>query len=241
MNTLAEQVIIDIITEEMGLAADQIWVRDQNRKIPPDNRLYVVVGFVDGTVISSTRSTAPFLTTDNRVTPETGIRVDAYLDTRITAEGDVRESAEQPGGQRITTEGGNRVFPFETLKELSHVINGEHIQIDIFSRSIEAVQRRWEPIAALKSIYSQQQQEAEEFKIFSIPQSLVNTSETEGGSRLNKFSMVITCHVWYRKEKVLLSDGDDYYDDFHTRVDDERTIGTGHGIIEFEIDQTGVK
>lgn len=185
---LAEQVIVGILTQEMGLPQDNVWVRDQNKQIPPDTQLYITVGMVDSKVLS-------------------------VVDTVI--------STDSPDG----------------MKEIQQVQTVDQIQIDIFSSTTEAIFRRWEILAALSSIYSVQQQEASYFKIYKIPRNFVNTSETEGGSRLNKFSMVISASVWYYKEKVLSTPNGDYYNDFDTRVDDEVSIGTDEGIIEFNISE----
>lgn len=183
-NSLAEQVIIDILTQEMGLAAEQIWIRDQNRKIPETPGLFVIVGLVDGRPIGI----------DNTVVP---------------------------------TEDG--------MKEIQQTVALENIMIDLVSKNNEATLRRWEVVLALRSIYSIQMQEKNWFKVFRIPRSFVNASSAEGGSQINRFSVTVPCHVWYRKEKVLSSPNGDYYDDFDTRVDDAKTIGTEHGIIEFNI------
>lgn len=49
-----ENYIIDIIRTEMALDQNHIWIRAQNRKIPPNaNELFVVVGAVDFNPISS--------------------------------------------------------------------------------------------------------------------------------------------------------------------------------------------
>ena len=95
--------------------------------------------------------------------------------------------------------------------------------------------RNWQVVAAMQSFYSQQQQELNNFKIFRIPQSFLNTSSAEGGSNINRFSITVPCFVWYRKDTILNSPLGDYYDDFTTRVDDEQTIGTDTPIAEFEI------
>ncbi len=47
MDKLSSQYVIDILREEMGLKDDQVWLKNQNRKIPNDRRLYVVVGVVN--------------------------------------------------------------------------------------------------------------------------------------------------------------------------------------------------
>lgn len=111
----------------------------------------------------------------------------------------------------------------------------EKQQIDIFSRDVTALKRRVEILMALQSFYSQQQQEIYSFRIFQIPQNFINTSDTEGGSRINRFSITIVCATWYKKDKLMTQAGGDYYDDFSTRVDDEETIGTDTPLIEFEI------
>lgn len=122
-----------------------------------------------------------------------------------------------------------------TINEVQEIVQRENIQIDIFSRDNKARTMRWEIQTALKSIFSQQQQEKNNFRIFRIPTSFVNSSEVEGTSELNRFSIVIPCHVWYRKVKTLSDTSSEYYDDFSTRVDDEQTIGQPNGLIEFNI------
>lgn len=112
------------------------------------------------------------------------------------------------------------------------------IQIDVFSRSTEALLRRWEVLTAMTSQYAQQQMEQYQFRIFAVPNSFVNTSDAEGGSVINRYSIIFSTHAWYRKEKVLQSN--DYYNDFDTRVDDEDTIGQPEGLIEFNIKEEGV-
>ena len=187
MNSLAEQVIIDILKERMGLADSQIWVRSQNRKIPADTKLYLIVGMVSTQVNS----------------------VQTYMEDRI-----IETRTKQV--------------------EINRVQTLENIQIDILSRSNDAITRRWEILAALKSIYAQQKQEANYFKICRESVSFLDTSSAEGSSQLNRFTITIPCFVWYKKETVLEEEYD-YYDDFTQRVDDAKTIGEAEGLIEFEI------
>lgn len=123
----------------------------------------------------------------------------------------------------------------EVMKERQRICVAENIQIDIQSRSNESILRRWEAIAALRSVYSEQVQESGYFKIFRIPTSFINTSETEGAEKINKFSITIVCHVWYSKEKIISSPNGDWYDNFDTRVDDKTTIKEAEGLIEFNI------
>ena len=109
----------------------------------------------------------------------------------------------------------------------------ENIQVDILSRSNAAILRKNEVYLAFNSIYSKQQQELNNFKIARIPTSFVNSSSAEGGSTLNRFSMIVPCLVWYRKERVI----EEYYDAFPARLDDEQTIGTEEPLFDFEIDE----
>lgn len=120
-----------------------------------------------------------------------------------------------------------------TQYEINTVQQQEAIQIDILSSASNnyAMLRNWEVIAALQSFYSQQIQEQNDFKIFRIPRSFVDTSSAEGGSMLQRYTITIMAFVWYRKQKIF----GDYYDDFTVRVDDEKTIGTATPLIEFEI------
>lgn len=121
------------------------------------------------------------------------------------------------------------------LEEKLSIVMRENIQIDIFSRNIDALTRRWEIQAALRSVYSTQVQEENKFRIYAHSSSFVNTSETEGAERINKYSITIPVHVWYSKTKAISTINGDYYDKFSTRVDDSQTIGQPDGLFEFEI------
>ncbi len=188
MDSLVVQVIINILGEEMCLDADRIWIEGQNRLIPPDKGLFVVVGLSNAKPFGNT--------------------------TYMTSE-TVNNTVVQ--------------------HEINEVVQCEEIQIDILSRSNEAIFRNWEVVAAMQSIYSQQQQELNNFKIFRIPKNVVKTSGAEGGSNINRFTITVAAFVWYRKDKILSSPLGDYYDDFTQRVDDDVTIGTNNPIAEFEI------
>jgi hypothetical protein len=138
----------------------------------------------------------------------------------------------------------SRSLPFEdagppvTLKEELRVTVMENHQIDIFSRNYDALTRKWEIVAALRSIYSQQVQETNYFKIFRIPISFVDSSETEGPALIFKYSIVLPLMVWYAKTQAINSivPGEDWYESFDTRVDDETTIGDPSGVFEFNIE-----
>ncbi|WP_299074737.1 hypothetical protein [uncultured Paraglaciecola sp.] len=186
METLAEQTIVDILGNQMDLDSQRVWIRDQNKKIPQGDGLFVIVGMISSKPFSVNKYSTP---TDD----DTG------------------------------------------LKEIQTVIAQEQIQIDIISRNTDAITRRYEILTALNSTYAVQKMEAGNFKIFKMPTAFLNASEAEGGSRINRFSVTVTAHVWYRKEIELASG--DFYNDFDTRVDDKETIDEADGLIEFTIDE----
>lgn len=191
MDSLAEQIFIDVIKGEMALNDTQAWIRSQNVKIPTDSGLYVIVGMVDAPrVMSSVRFT--------------------------------KETSDDP----------------PQLLQCQQIVMRENIQIDIFSRDNSAILRRWEIIAALTSYRAAQAMEANSFKIFRTPTTFVNTSGGEGGSTINRFTLIVPCHVWYYKENALPTY--DYYDEFGNRVDDANTIATVDPLIEFTIDENTV-
>lgn len=121
------------------------------------------------------------------------------------------------------------------IKTVQQVQARENIQIDIMSSSNLALLKRAEVLMALNSVYAEQKQEEYQFKIFQIPQSFVNSSSAEGGSQINRFTIVIACFVWYKKITNYSDISGDYYDNFETRVDDSKTIDDTNGLIEFEI------
>lgn len=187
---LASQIIIEILVSEMGMSDQRVYIKDQNRVIPPDDEMSISVGMVDAKAMSTK--------------------------TRLVESG---------------------VDPDIVVSEENYVRMRENIQIDVFSRNTDAITKRWEVIAALNSIKAQQAQEENLFRIFNLPNSFLNTSSVEGGSRLNRFTLLFPCFVWYKKTKILQPDGDQYYDEFTTRVDDEVTIGEDEGLFEFTINE----
>jgi hypothetical protein len=63
------------------------------------------------------------------------------------------------------------------------------------------LQRKEESVMALHSIYAQQVQEANSFKIFrNIP--IIPVNEVEGTARLYRFDLEVKVMSWYNKVKV---------------------------------------
>jgi hypothetical protein len=218
-----------------------VWLRDQNRKLPNDSALYIDVGIVNSYVMSSEtyiRDGAPSNNWDQLGqtydTPAVGGFDSGNYDlpgrsydqqSGVEYDQGVVENFDQPG-QDFDVSGQTWDAKQNATTEVNKLQMREDIQIDIFSRSNAAIFRNWEVIAALQSIYSQQQQELVNFKIFRCPRAMINTSSAEGGYQLNRYTITISCFVWYVKETLLTTNNGDYYDDFHQRVDTHKTIGS---------------
>lgn len=97
--------------------------------------------------------------------------------------------------------------------EIQTVYGRASVQIDILSRSREARIRRAELLMALNSYYSKEVQDREQFRIFELPQRFINTSGLEGGSEINRFSLIIRAMISEDKVK-----GSDYYDTFNASI-----------------------
>lgn len=97
--------------------------------------------------------------------------------------------------------------------EIQTVYGRASVQIDILSRSLEARQRRAELLMALNSFYSKEVQDKKQFRIFELPQRFINTSSLEGGSEINRFSLIIRAMISQDKVKDT-----DYYDKFNETI-----------------------
>ena len=101
----------------------------------------------------------------------------------------------------------------ETDEEVQTVYGRASVQVDILSRSLEARQRRAELLMALNSFYSKEVQDKKQFRIFELPQRFINTSGLEGGSEINRFSLVIRAMISQDKIKST-----SYYDTFNANI-----------------------
>lgn len=104
-------------------------------------------------------------------------------------------------------------YDSETDDEIQTVYGRASVQIDILSRSLEARQRRAELLMALNSFYSKEIQDKHQFRIFELPQTFTNTSGLEGGSEINRFSLIIRAMISQDKIKST-----SYYDTFNAQI-----------------------
>lgn len=95
----------------------------------------------------------------------------------------------------------------------------EKYTIKIFSKDTSALARKEEILMALASIYSQQQQESNSFRIFPIMQ-IQDVSEVEASARLYRYDIEVTVFAWYSKTKI-----QEYYNSLNVEVlvDEGRT------------------
>lgn len=97
--------------------------------------------------------------------------------------------------------------------EIQTVYGRASVQVDILSRSREARIRRAELLMALNSYYSKEVQDKHQFRIFELPARFLNTSSLEGGSEINRFSLVIRAMISEDKIKET-----PYYDQFSGNI-----------------------
>ena len=117
----------------------------------------------------------------------------------------------------------NRNIPVpltSSMSEDQQVNLQEQITISVMSRNFEATYRRWEVFAALKSIYAQQVQEEQAFKIFPNG-SISDLSALEGAAMLKRYDCNVTTFTWYSKTKVV-----DYYEHFSAEITTDKQAAT---------------
>ena len=106
----------------------------------------------------------------------------------------------------------------------------EEVCIGIYSVDLEALQRKEEVAMALHSIFSQQIQEKNSFKIFRNV-NIIPVNEQEGTHRLYRFDIECRVQAWYSKTKVA-----EFFNSNEVQVYDEG--GQPIIIVEFVIPDT---
>ena len=101
----------------------------------------------------------------------------------------------------------------ESDKERQILYGRANVQVDIFSRSNEARNRRGEILMALNSFYSKEVQDSKQFRIFELPSTFINLSGLAGGSDINRFTMRFYAMIAESKDK-----SSDYYDTFNEEL-----------------------
>lgn len=96
-----------------------------------------------------------------------------------------------------------------TITEVQQAAMHQIIQIDAMSFDASARTRKEEIVMALRSIYSQQQQEENTMQIARIPSEFLNASSLEETKIMNRFTLSIAVFSIYTKTKAA-----PYYDKF---------------------------
>lgn len=207
---LPAQIICEIIRRQMNLPIENVWVRDQNARIPATaSGIYVAVGMINTPAVIGAQSYLRMANAKDWDQP--GGKWDLHNENYDTSQIETNYDLK---GQKFDRAGQTFDQQPPTVIEVQKVYQREDIQIDFLSRSNAGIQRNWEVIAAINSILSQQFQAYFSFKIMRLPRSFVNTSAAEGGSQLNRYSITFPVFVWYEKETVLDPTGELYYDNF---------------------------
>lgn len=289
MNIEASKVVADILENQLSLSPEQVWVTDQNREIPKDNRLFVVVGNVSSEIISSNSSVVnsdlsiskvgnvtgtdlslPQFLHASGTTLKSGVLTTPDLSSNIDdliliSDGQISVSLNSVVSEflslnfmaQTTIEGvasvlntaffsaGVSVSSIENLIEFQDIdnkifeeqgiVSSESLQIDILSRTNSARDSRYRVLLALTSLFSNQKQEENGFRIFRIPTTFINSSVLEGGSKMTRYTIRVNCYVGQSQRKEIPQGiTKNVYDTFPIRVDDEESIETPDGIIEID-------
>ena len=102
------------------------------------------------------------------------------------------------------------------ITEYQSMDTRETIMIDLFSRDSSSRIKKNEVVMSLRSIFSEQQQDIFNFKIFPISEYFRNTSRAEGATMLNRFSITIDIARTYHKKIFHNPTSQYYYDNGYT-------------------------
>lgn len=117
-----------------------------------------------------------------------------------------------------------------SYKEVQDLTIQETIVIGVYSKNLEAMERKEEVLMALASIYSQQLQEENSIRIFKIA-PIQDLSILEGGSRLYRYDIPIVLFSWQQKSKEI-----PYFENF----DVELRVNDGQPDIVVDIEQQSI-
>lgn len=95
---------------------------------------------------------------------------------------------------------GNNFYFDDSSNQIQWVNMQSMIQIDVMSKSLDALYRKEEIVMSLLSQYSEQQQEVNSFKLGFIPTGFTNLSELDGNSIPYRYS--ITIQMLYSMQKT---------------------------------------
>lgn len=132
----------------------------------------------------------------------------AYSKFNIPDKPDLYVALSHVSGKAI---GNSSHFDTETNHEHIDTTMHEIIQIDIMSFDASARTRKEEVIAAITSIFAEQQQDKYNFQIGRIPGEFINVSSLEETKFLNRFTISVAVTSVHTLDRF-----PDYYDQFPT-------------------------
>lgn len=186
---IVEKHYITILKQMLSLTNDQIWIASQNYKIPNTTGLFVVVSVdEDPTILSNTSYFEPNILFDSGFLTSTG---------------------ELIGQALIVNQEPVIQFLVDSPSNVTQTAYRADVQVDLISRDNTARDSRVKALGAFSSLFSQQIQELNQFRIFPISCSFMNTTSLEGGSDLNRFTIIIPA-VYMENYTASF----DYYDTF---------------------------
>ena len=119
---------------------------------------------------------------------------------------------EYRGSPKILSSRNGKASNGLELEEHQEVNALESLSIILFSKDLSALQMKERAVMALYSVYSQQIQESNGFKIFRNP-TVVDVSEAEASARLYRFDIEVKVLAWYTNVKAT-----DFFDSHKVRV-----------------------
>lgn len=88
-----------------------------------------------------------------------------------------------------------------TFTEYQDINTQEDLALSLFSKNMDAIKRKEEVMMSLFSVYSQQIQETNGFKIFRNMR-ISDVSAVEGAAVINRVDIDLIVHAWYQKVKT---------------------------------------
>ena len=137
-------------------------------------------------------------------------------DFKIPPDDGLHIEIEAKGAPKVLSNRNLTVPTADTFTEIQEINTQELIAVMLFSRNMDAYVRAPEVLMAINSLYAQQSQEANSFKIARIS-PIENLSALEGAAMLYRFEISLVVFAWYEKTK----DGD-YYDTFTAELHTEK-------------------
>ena len=98
--------------------------------------------------------------------------------------------------------GNSNTYNYTLNTQVQSVNMQTNVQIDIFSRSTAALDRKEEIVMAFNSLYAQQQMAMNSFSVARLSNSFVNLSEVDGNAILYRYAISVNLQYFVQKIQV---------------------------------------